>query len=30
MDVLLIEREFDRLIGREVAELEKDLVDAFS
>ncbi|HEX7781735.1 MAG TPA: reverse transcriptase domain-containing protein [Sphingobium sp.] len=30
MDVTLIEREFDRLIGREVSELEKDLIDAFS
>lgn len=30
MDVTLIEREFDRLIGREVSELERDLVDAFS
>lgn len=26
----LVEREFDRLIGREVSELERDLVDAFS
>ena len=30
MDITLIEREFDRLIGREVSELERDLVDAFS
>ncbi|MBB4840720.1 hypothetical protein HNP52_003812 [Sphingomonas kyeonggiensis] len=30
MDVVLVEREFDRLIGREVSELEKDLIDAFS
>lgn len=30
MDVTQIEREFERLIGREVSELERDLVDAFS
>lgn len=30
MDVTLIELEFNRLIGREVSELERDLVDAFS
>jgi RNA-directed DNA polymerase len=30
MDITMIEREFDRLIGREVSELERDLVDAFS
>ena len=30
MDVALIEHEFNRLIGREVSELEKDLIDAFS
>jgi RNA-directed DNA polymerase len=30
MDVSLIDFEFNRLIGREISELEKDLVDAFS
>lgn len=30
MDVQIIESEFNRLIGREVSELERDLVDAFS
>ena len=30
MDVQLIDHEFGRLIGREVSELERDLVDAFS
>lgn len=30
MDVQVIESEFNRLVGREVSELERDLVDAFS
>lgn len=30
MDVLMVESEFNRLVGREVSELERDLVDAFS
>lgn len=30
MDVLEIDREFSRLIGKEISELERDLVDAFS
>lgn len=30
MDVIIIEIEFNRLVGREVVELERDLVEAFS
>lgn len=30
MDIVSIDYEFNRLIGREVSELERDLVDAFS
>ena len=30
MDVTAIEYEFNRLIGKEVSELERDLIDAFS